>query len=246
MNEYVVEVKNLVKKFGDVTAVNNISFSVMKGEIFGIIGANGAGKTTTIRMLCGILPPTSGIVRVSGFKIPRESHKVKSKIGYMSQKFSLYEDLTALENLELFAALYGVNNRDFHSEIERLNQFLEFKPFLNSLVSSLPLGWKQRIALSCALLHRPELIFLDEPTSGVDPVSRRSFWKIIRKLSGAGQTIIVTTHYMEEAEYCDRLTIMHEGRILALDSPDSLKTSLEKESMEEVFVSLVGGSIEEV
>ena len=246
MNEPIIEVQNLTKKFADVVAVNDISFSVEKGEIFGIIGANGAGKTTTIRILCGLIPPSAGRARVAGYDVAEERDRVKGIIGYMSQKFSLYEDLKAIENLEFFASLYNVRKREFARKVKSLSEFLDLGSFLNATTSSLPLGWKQRLALACALIHDPEIIFLDEPTSGVDPVSRRNFWRAIKKLSSEGKTIIVTTHYLEEAEYCHRLAIMHEGKIVALESPSTLKEKFGKRTIQEVFIAIMGRSGNEV
>ncbi len=221
-----VALKNLVKRFGDFTAVDNVTLDVPRGEIFGFLGPNGAGKSTTIRILCGLLLPTSGSATVGGFDVMTESERVKQNIGYMSQKFSLYDDLTVGENIEFFAGVYGVPRdkfparRDFVLQMANLEDKREMK---TTLLSG---GWKQRLALGCAILHEPPILFLDEPTSGVDPIARRSFWELIYQLSAAGHTIFVTTHYMDEAEYCHRIALMYGGRTIALGSPAELKRSL--------------------
>ncbi|HPV41798.1 MAG TPA: ABC transporter ATP-binding protein [Spirochaetota bacterium] len=221
--EKVVEIRNLTKKFGDFTAVNNISLSVEKGEIFGFLGPNGAGKTTTIKMLCGILMPTAGEGRVSGYDIISEQEKIKTIIGYMSQRFSLYEDLTVVENLEFYGSIYGLEGTPLKQAIERVVDMAGIGERKNDLVKNLPGGMKQRLALGGAILHDPPILFLDEPTSGVDPLMRRNFWDIIYRFSEEGRTIFVTTHYMDEAEHCNRIALVIAGEIIALDSPESLK-----------------------
>ncbi|RKZ02485.1 ABC transporter ATP-binding protein [Candidatus Fermentibacteria bacterium] len=236
-NDYAVTLENLTRKFGDFTAVDDVSFSVNRGEIFGFLGANGAGKSTTIRMLCGILKPTSGRGIVGGVDISRTPEKVKSFIGYMSQKFSLYDDLTVEENLNFFAGIYGVKNRK-----DAVNRAIESAGLAGrekKMTGSLPVGWKQQLSLASAVMHNPDILFLDEPTSGVDPVSRRKFWETIRAKSDDGTTVFVTTHYMTEAEYCDRLSIMRAGKVIALGSPDELKRKNDRDTLEDVFVSLV-------
>ena len=240
--EHVVEIKNLTKKFGDFTAVNNISLSVEKGEIFGFLGPNGAGKTTTIKMLCGIMLPTSGEGSVSGYDIISEQDKIKTVIGYMSQRFSLYEDLTVSENLEFFGSIYGLEGPRLQGAIGRVVDMAGIGGRKNELVKNLPGGMKQRLALGGAILHDPPVLFLDEPTSGVDPLMRRNFWDIIYRFSEEGRTIFVTTHYMDEAEHCNRIALIIAGEIIALDSPDALKKnfhqavySLVTENFLEVF-----------
>jgi ABC-2 type transport system ATP-binding protein len=223
MMEHVVEIKNLTKKFGDFTAVDNISLSVAKGEIFGFLGPNGAGKTTTIKMLCGIMLPTSGEGSVSGYDIISEQEQIKNVIGYMSQRFSLYEDLTVTENLEFFGSIYGLEGTRLRGAIERVVDMAGIRDRRNELVKNLPGGMKQRLALGGAILHDPPVLFLDEPTSGVDPLMRRNFWDIIYRFSEEGRTIFVTTHYMDEAEHCNRIAFIIAGEIIALDSPDALK-----------------------
>lgn len=238
-----VRVHELTRVFGQLVAVDHISFHVRDGEIFGFLGANGAGKTTTIRMLCGLLLPSSGEAWVEGFNIDTQAEKIKEVVGYMSQKFSLYEDLTVYENLEFYGGIYGLSQRAFSSALQRLVQFTGMRPYYKRLTRDIPLGWKQRLALTCALLHQPKLLFLDEPTAGVDPISRRNFWKLIYGLSQSGTTIFVTTHYMDEAEFCHRLSIMHEGKILAMGSPSTLKYTYRKKTIEDVFIHLVRGKM---
>lgn len=228
MMEHVVEIKNLTKKFGDFTAVDNISLSVEKGEIFGFLGPNGAGKTTTIKMLCGILMPTSGEGSVSGYDIISQQDKIKTVIGYMSQRFSLYEDLTVVENLEFFGSIYGLENTRLRKAIGRVVDMAGIGDRKNDLVKNLPGGMKQRLALGGAILHDPPILFLDEPTSGVDPLMRRNFWDIIYRFSEEGRTIFVTTHYMDEAEHCNRIALVIAGTIIALDSPDNLKRNFDQ------------------
>ena len=235
MNEIVIETENLTKTFGNFTAVNHISFKVFKGEIFGFLGANGAGKTTAMRMLCGLSKPTSGKGTVAGFDIYRQAENVKENIGYMSQKFSLYEDLKVWENIRLFAGIYGLRRMQTLRRTVELLHRLDFRSEADTPVGSLPLGWKQKLAFSVATLHRPEIVFLDEPTGGVDPLTRRQFWEMIYETAAAGTTVFVTTHYMDEAEYCSRVSIMVDGRIRALGTPAELKEQYAAGSMDEVF-----------
>lgn len=238
MNEIVIETDNLTKTFGSFTAVDHISFQVAKGEIFGFLGANGAGKTTAMRMLCGLSKPTSGKGRVAGFDIYRQAEKVKENIGYMSQKFSLYEDLKVWENIRLFAGIYGMNDQRIAEKTELLLKQLGFESERNTLVKELPLGWKQKLSFSVSIFHEPKIVFLDEPTGGVDPATRRQFWELIYQAADRGITVFVTTHYMDEAEYCNRVSIMVDGRIDALDTPKKLKQQFKAESMEDVFQQL--------
>lgn len=237
-NNNVIEVDNLVKRFGTFTAVDHISFDVKQGEIFGFLGANGAGKTTAMRMLCGLSKPTSGKGIVAGFDIDNEVEQVKASIGYMSQKFSLYNDLRVWENIRLFAGIYGMKNRDIAIQTDELLQRLHFASERNTLVKDLPLGWKQKLSFSVSIFHRPKVVFLDEPTGGVDPVTRRQFWELIYEAAEEGITVFVTTHYMDEAEYCNRVSIMVDGKIEALDSPGNLKQQFGTSSMEDVFHQL--------
>lgn len=237
-DEYSIKVENLTKKFGSFTAVNKISFNTKRGEIFGFLGANGAGKSTAIKMLCGLWAPTSGHAQVAGFDIYHESEKIKRRIGYMSQKFSLYQDLTARENIKFFAGIYGMSDESIEKKTETLLNLLNLKKFADIQISSIPLGWKQKLAFSVAVFHDPEIVFLDEPTGGVDPVTRREFWEMIYETAKGGTTIFVTTHYMDEAEYCDRISIMVDGRIDALGSPNELKKEFNSSTMDEVFVKL--------
>lgn len=234
----IISVSNLTKTFGDFTAVNNISLEVAKGEIFGFLGANGAGKTTAIKMLIGISKPSSGEATVAGFDIAKQSEMVKKNIGYMSQKFSLYDDLTIKENITFFGGIYGISRKEIKEKTAVLIAELELEEVANQLVGALPLGWKQKLSFSVALLHEPKIIFLDEPTGGVDPITRRQFWEMIYAQAHKGTTIFVTTHYMDEAEYCDRVSIMVEGKIEALDSPKNLKKQFKVDSMNEVFLKL--------
>ena len=237
----VIQAENLTKKFGAFTAVDAITFEVRAGEIFGFLGANGAGKTTAMRMLNGLLMPTSGEARVAGFDVYRESEKIKRSIGYMSQRFSLYEDLTVRENIRFFGGIYGLKRSQIKEKTNRLLKELELESVKSQLVKSLPLGWKQRLAFSIAILHEPRIVFLDEPTGGVDPITRRQFWEMIYKAAGEGVTVFATTHYMDEAEYCDRVSIMVDGRIEALDTPGALKKMYGVGSMDEVFLKLARG-----
>ena len=234
----VIETKNLTKKFGDFTAVDNISFDVEKGEIFGFLGANGAGKTTAMRMLCGLIHPTSGDGKVAGFDVRKESEMIKKNIGYMSQKFALYDDLKVWENLRLFGGIYGMKDKEINKKIDDLLEKLGFESEKNTMVKALPLGWKQKLAFSAAIFHQPRIVFLDEPTGGVDPIARRQFWEMIYDASDSGITVFVTTHYMDEAEYCDRVSIMVDGRIEALDTPKRLKSQFDADNMDEVFKKL--------
>jgi ABC-2 type transport system ATP-binding protein len=233
----VVAVRELTKRFGDFTAVDRVSFTVGKGEIFGFLGANGAGKTTTIRMLCGLLAPTGGEGEVAGYDINREYGKIKGRIGYMSQKFSLYNDLSVKENIQFYGGIYGLSPRETEERSGELFRIIGLEDLRDKLTVSLPMGWKQRLALCASLIHDPAIIFLDEPTSGVDPLSRRNFWKLIYRLSDMGKTIFVTTHYMDEAEYCHRLSIMKNGRILEMSRPHDLKVKYAAESMQDVFMA---------
>jgi ABC-2 type transport system ATP-binding protein len=234
----VIETTDLTKKFGSFTAVDSISFDVEKGEIFGFLGANGAGKTTAMRMLCGLIRPTSGTGKVAGYDIHKDSEMIKKHIGYMSQKFALYDDLKVWENLRLYAGIYGMKDSEINLNIDSLLEKLGFEKERNTMVSSLPLGWKQKLAFSAAIFHKPKIVFLDEPTGGVDPIARRQFWELIYEAAASGITIFVTTHYMDEAEYCDRVSIMVDGRIEALDSPKNLKNQFEAKDMDEVFKKL--------
>lgn len=236
--ENVIEVEHLVKAFGSFHAVDDISFTVKKGEIFGFLGANGAGKTTAMHMLTGLNQPTSGTGRVVGFDIRTQYEQIKQHIGYMSQKFSLYEDLTVAENIRLFAGIYGMQDDDIRHKTDDLLQRLKFSEHRNSLVSELPLGWKQKLAFSVSIFHNPGIVFLDEPTGGVDPATRRQFWELIYDAAERGITVFVTTHYMDEAEYCDRISIMVDGKIKALGTPDELKRKLKQPDMDHVFTYL--------
>ncbi|MHB2154696.1 ABC transporter ATP-binding protein [Calditrichota bacterium GD2] len=238
--EWAVEVDNLTRKFGDFTAVDHVSFRVKKGEIFGFLGANGAGKTTTIRMLCGLLTPTSGQARVAGFDVFTQPERIKQNIGYMSQRFSLYEDLTVRENIQFYGGIYGLSRKKIKQKSEELLRYLRLTERADTLAAELPPGIKQRMALSTALLHEPQIVFLDEPTSGVDPESRRQFWLLIYELAAQGKTIFVTTHFMDEAEYCQRISIMQEGKIIELDAPQNLKKKYRAATMQEVFMKSIG------
>ena len=234
----IISVDKLTKKFGSFAAVNQISFEVYPGEIFGFLGANGAGKTTAMRMLCGLSFPTEGGGTVAGFNIQTEGEEIKKRIGYMSQRFSLYNDLTVWENMHLFAGIYGMSKKETEERaIELLDRF-NFSDERDTLVNSLPLGWKQKLSFIVATIHKPEIIFLDEPTGGVDPITRRQFWEMIYEVAAEGTTIFVTTHYMDEAEYCHRVSIMVDGEIRALDTPSNLKLSYQADSIDEVFRTL--------
>ncbi len=242
MDGHSVVVKDLVKRFGDFVAVDRVSFEVRAGEIFGLLGANGAGKTTTIRMLAGLLRPTSGGGTVDGWDVNAQYERIKRSIGYMSQRFSLYNDLTVKENLGFFGGVYGLSRARIEERTAELDADLGLAEWLDRRTGSLPLGFKQRLALGAAILHKPAIVFLDEPTSGVDPIARRHFWEIINSLAAGGVTIIVTTHYMDEAEYCNRLCVMHAAKIVSLGSPAELKARHGTRSIEDVFVQLVRGA----
>jgi ABC-2 type transport system ATP-binding protein len=238
MGNQVITVKNLVKKFGSFVANDNLNFDVSAGEIFGFLGANGAGKTTTIRILSGLSKPTSGDVNVAGFDAYRQTEQIKRNIGYMCQKFSLYEDLTVKENIILYGGIYGMNKSLIKERLAELLAKLRFQKYENKMISDLPLGLRQKLAFSVAVLHEPKIVFLDEPTGGVDPITRRQFWEMIYETAASGITVFVTTHYMDEAEYCDRISIMSEGKIVALDSPERLKKQYNAASVEEVFIKI--------
>jgi len=238
MNNTVIYVHNLVKKFGSFVANDNLSFDVYAGEIFGFLGANGAGKTTTIRILSGLSKPTSGEVNVAGFDAYKQSEQIKKNIGYMSQKFSLYEDLTVKENIILYGGIYGMSKSLIRERLDGLLAKLHFQEYENRMISDLPLGLRQKLAFSVAVLHEPKIVFLDEPTGGVDPITRRQFWETIYETASRGITVFVTTHYMDEAEYCDRISIMNEGKIVALDTPEKLKKQYDATSVEEVFIKI--------
>lgn len=237
-NELSIKAEKLSKRFGDFTAVNEISFEVKKGEIFGFLGANGAGKTTAMRMLCGLSVPTSGVATIAGYDVYKQTEQVKRNIGYMSQKFSLYEDLTVLENLEFFGGIYGLSRKQIADKSTQLVETLGLQKEAKKLVGGLPLGWKQKLAFSTAVFHDPEIVFLDEPTGGVDPVTRRQFWDLIYEAAARGITIFVTTHYMDEAEYCNRISMMVDGSISALGTPAELKNQFGAKNMDEVFYHL--------
>lgn len=238
MEENVIYTCELTKRFGTFTAVDRISFNVRRGEIFGFLGANGAGKTTAMRMLCGLSVPTAGEGRVAGFDIATEAEEVKKHIGYMSQRFSLYEDLKVWENLRLFGGIYGMKDKEIARKTDEMLTDLGFESVRDTFVRALPLGWKQKLAFSVSIFHEPRVVFLDEPTGGVDPVTRRQFWELIYRAADRGITVFVTTHYMDEAEYCDRVSIMVDGRIEALDTPERLRARFQAATMDEVFQQL--------
>ena len=240
-NNKVIQVEGLTKMFGDFTAVNSITFDVKKGEIFGFLGANGAGKTTAMKMLIGISNPTSGKANVAGFNVFTQAEDIKKNIGYMSQKFALYDDLTVKENIIFFGGIYGLSRRRIKEKSDTLIEELGLEKVANQLVGALPLGWKQKLSFSVALIHDPKIVFLDEPTGGVDPITRRQFWEMIYKAAHQGTTVFVTTHYMDEAEYCDRVSIMVNGKIEALDSTKKLKEQFKAENMNDVFLKLARG-----
>ncbi len=239
MDTYAVLTEKLSRHFGDFVAVDGVTLRVSTGEVFGFLGPNGAGKTTLIRMLCGLLKPTSGRATVGGYDVYRESERIKQHIGYMSQRFSLYGDLTVQENIDFYGGIYGLSRERVQRKREELLSTLHLGRYRNLLTRDLPLGFKQRLALGCAMLHEPPILFLDEPTSGVDPAARRAFWEVIHATARQGTTIFVTTHFMEEAEYCHRVAIMNFGKVVALDSPGSLKTRYQKSTMQEVFVAIL-------
>lgn len=235
MTEPAIAVRDLTRRFGGFTAVDSISFDVAPGEVFGFLGANGAGKTTAIRMLIGLLAPTSGEARVAGFDVVKQTEQIRHRIGYMSQRFSLYEDLTVLENIALYGGIYGLGAEQI---AERSSAMLQSLGLVDNLVGRLPLGWKQKLAFSVALLHEPAVVFLDEPTGGVDPITRRQFWELIYAAAGGGTTVFVTTHYMDEAEYCDRISIMVDGRIVTLGTPQELKSKWDVPTIDALFLKL--------
>lgn len=242
MKEAVIKTENLTKRFGDFIATNAITLEVYAGEIFGFLGANGAGKTTAMRMLCGLSIPSSGNAVIAGYDVYRETERIKKNIGYMSQKFSLYEDLTVLENIRFFGGIYGLSDAAIVRKSDELITQLGLQNEAKKLVSGLPLGWKQKLSFSVAMLHQPKIVFLDEPTGGVDPVTRRQFWDLIYDAAEKGVTVFVTTHYMDEAEYCNRVSIMVDGKIEALDTPHNLKKKFSASSMDEVFYQLARGA----
>ncbi|MGB3106833.1 MULTISPECIES: ABC transporter ATP-binding protein [Sphingobacterium] len=242
MENKAIVCKDLTKQFGDFKAVDKITFDVDQGEIFGFLGANGAGKTTAMRILCGLSYPTSGEATVAGFNVYKEQEQIKKNIGYMSQKFSLYDNLTILENIEFYGGVYGVSRADIKSRSSDLVHTLGLEKEAKKLVGELPLGWKQKLAFSVAIFHRPKIVFLDEPTGGVDPITRRQFWDMIYEAAANNITVFVTTHYMDEAEYCNRISIMVDGKVEAMDSPTNLKQRFETHSMDDVFYQLARGA----
>lgn len=237
----IITVSGLWKKFGDFAANKDLNFDVRKGEIFGFLGANGAGKTTAMKILCGLSKPSSGEVKIAGFDIYRDTEKIKRSIGYMSQKFSLYEDLTPVENIRFYGGIYGLSKKRIKTKTEKALADLGLEEVKNKTVNNLPLGWKQKLAFTVAMVHEPKIVFLDEPTGGVDPITRRQFWNMIYKAASEGTTIFVTTHYMDEAEYCDRISIMVDGEIRALDTPKGLKQTFNAKTMDDVFLKLARG-----
>lgn len=241
-NEVVIKTDKLTKRFGDFIATNEVTFEVYAGEIFGFLGANGAGKTTAMKMLCGLSIPSSGNATIAGFDVYKQTEQIKKHIGYMSQKFSLYEDLTVIENIQFFGGIYGLSDKQLKEKSNELIEILGLQSEAKKLVASLPLGWKQKLAFSVAVIHEPKIVFLDEPTGGVDPVTRRQFWDLIYQAAGRGITIFVTTHYMDEAEYCNRISMMVDGVIKALDTPANLKQQFSANSMDEVFYKLARGA----
>jgi len=244
--ENIIIVKDLVKKFGNFVANDHLTFSVKRGEIFGFLGANGAGKTTAIRILCGLSYPTSGDLSVAGFDVYHQREKIKKNIGYMSQKFSLYDDLTVFENIRFYAAIYGLSKKEIEDRAGVLMKKLQLEEARKKLIRDIPLGWKQKLAFSVAIIHDPQIVFLDEPTGGVDPITRRQFWDMIYEAAHNGITVFVTTHYMDEAEYCDRVSIMVDGRIAAMDTPLALREKYHANNMNEVFLKLARVKKEEV
>lgn len=244
--ETVVKVDHLTKKFGSFIATNAISFEVKKGEIFGFLGANGAGKTTAMRMLSGLLTPSSGQASVAGFDVSKQAELVKQNIGYMSQKFSLYEDLTIQENIDFYGGVYGLSRQEIKDRSNDIVSKFQLETVIHKLVKTIPLGWKQKLAFALALIHKPKVVFLDEPTGGVDPITRRQFWDLIYEAAHDGVTIFITTHYMDEAEYCDRVSIMVDGLIKALGTPSELKTAFQVDSMDAVFQLLARGTANKI
>lgn len=242
-DDYSIMVEDLTKRFGSFTAVDHISFEVKKGEIFGFLGANGAGKTTAMKMLCGLSKPTSGNALVAGFEVGKDNEAIKKNIGYMSQRFSLYEDLKVWENMRLYAGIYGIHEKQIKERIQIMLERLGFQNEINTLVKSLPMGWKQKLAFAVSIIHNPRIVFLDEPTGGVDPASRRQFWELIYQAADSGITVFVTTHYMDEAEYCNRISIMVDGKIVALDKPQYLKMEYQGRNMDEVFRKLARNAV---
>jgi len=242
MKQYSIKTENLTKKFGSFTAVNSISFDVSRGEIFGFLGANGAGKSTAMKMLCGLLEPSSGSASIAGFDIYKETEKIKKSIGYMSQKFSLYDDLTVEENIKFFGGIYGLSRKVIKERTDELMEWLNISDLRKTIVASIPLGWKQKIAFAVSVFHNPQIVFLDEPTGGVDPITRRQFWEMIYQKSNEGITIFVTTHYMDEAEYCNRISMMNNGIIEAIGTPKELKEKYKVLNMEEVFLKIARGN----
>lgn len=242
-HDVIIHVRDLVKKFGSFVANDHLTFDVKRGEIFGFLGANGAGKTTTIRILCGLSYPTSGELSVAGYNVYTQREKIKKNIGYMSQKFSLYDDLTVFENIRFYAAIYGLSKKEIEQRAGNLMQKLNLEEARNKLIRDIPLGWKQKLAFSVAIIHDPKIVFLDEPTGGVDPITRRQFWDMIYEAARSGITIFATTHYMDEAEYCDRVSIMVDGRIAALDTPMVLRETFHAKTMNDVFLKLARAKI---
>jgi ABC-2 type transport system ATP-binding protein len=239
MKPSVITVKNMYKRFGHFVANDNLNFEVQEGEIFGFLGANGAGKTTAIKILCGLSKPSSGEIKVAGFDVYTQTEQIKRNIGYMSQKFSLYDDLTIYENIRFYGGIYGMSLKDIKERTQNLLNQFGLIDYRNTLISALPLGWRQKLAFSVAIFHRPKIVFLDEPTSGVDPITRRQFWELIYDAAAQGITVFVTTHYMDEAEYCNRVSIMDEGRIVALDTPSALKETYQVDNIYDLFLKIV-------
>ncbi len=242
-NNRVIHVRELVKKFGDFVANDHLNFDVFAGEIFGFLGANGAGKTTAMKILCGLQRPSSGTIEVAGFDVYKQSDQIKKNIGYMSQKFSLYEDLTVKENFQFYGGIYGLSAKEIKDRTRQMLESLQMTASANMILRDIPLGWKQKLAFSVAMVHRPKIVFLDEPTGGVDPITRRQFWEMIYEAASQGVTVFVTTHYMDEAEYCNRISIMVDGRIEALDSPAALKAKYNAATMDEVFIKLARAGV---
>ena len=238
-SEVAIRTTDLTRRFGHFVAVDSVTLEVSRGEVFGLLGANGAGKTTLIRMLCGLLQPSDGQATVAGFDVATQPEEVKKRIGYMSQQFSLYDTLTVRENIQFYAGIYGLSWQQIREREQQILSTMGLEPYRDSLTAALPLGFKQRLALGCAILHEPPIVFLDEPTSGVDPKARRSFWDTIHEMAASGTTVVVTTHYMEEAEYCHRVSVMDEGKVIALGAPGELKQRLQRNTMREVFMALV-------